>query len=325
MKKIPQAAIAVCLLFLLPTLLWAETAQEKKAAKIDLDKTVALYEGWLSRPSFPETVPFAYYPVYAMQAMGKEISKEKKEKIVAFLKSCQKQDGGFANEPQYAKESNVIFTYHALQALSLLEALDAIDRAKALSYLTGLQQKDGGFKASAGGKGKPTLDATYYGVQSLVLLDGLKKVDKKKTTALVANHRKKGSGFSKQPGTAPSPQSTFMGVRTLKTLGALTDEITTEVKAYLGGTRYTGRPTDRKYYSLPTIREMSFVLRTLDDLSALKEVADTKKVEEFVTSLYIPVNGGFGPQPGYGTTPPSTYHGIVCLVQLGKLKDPLRS
>jgi hypothetical protein len=49
---------------------------------------------------------------------------------------------------------------------------------------------------------------------------------------------------------------------------------------------------------------------------------NSDKVYEFISSLYVPDNGGFGPRPGLGTAPASTYHAILSLVRLGKLPDP---
>jgi hypothetical protein len=60
------------------------------------------------------------------------------------------------------------------------------------------------------------------------------------------------------------------------------------------------------------------ILTALDSMQALGQV-ETSPVLAFVESLYIPQNGGFGPSPGYGTTPPSTFQGVYCLEQLGKI------
>jgi len=113
--------------------------------------------------------------------------------------------------------------------------------------------------------------------------------------------------------------ATFMAVRTLTMLEGVDPALKTDVVRYLKQTRYAGRTAKAKYSTLPNIEEMSYVLEALSDLSALK-VVDNNNVMAFIESLYIQENGGFGPEPGLGTTPPSTYHAIVCLSMLGKLK-----
>jgi hypothetical protein len=112
-----------------------------------------------------------------------------------------------------------------------------------------------------------------------------------------------------------------MAVQALDILGAVTDKLRGEVVAYLKETRYSGLVEGRKYRTLPTIEAMAAVLETLATLSAIPE-ANAEKIQEFIESIYIPANGGFGPRPGLGTTPPSTYHAIVALVRIGKLPDP---
>lgn len=46
-----------------------------------------------------------------------------------------------------------------------------------------------------------------------------------------------------------------------------------------------------------------------------KKIMNTEKISKFITSLYIKANGGFGPEPGLGTTQPSTFYGLFCLFQ----------
>ena len=68
---------------------------------------------------------------------------------------------------------------------------------------------------------------------------------------------------------------------------------------------------------------MTFTLEAFATLAAMSQV-NTDKVHAFISSLYVPANGGFGPKPGLGTTPPSTYHAILSLVRLGTLPDPAK-
>ena len=60
---------------------------------------------------------------------------------------------------------------------------------------------------------------------------------------------------------------------------------------------------------------MKVPLEALAVLSAMQEV-NSDKVYEFISSLYVPDNGGSGPRPGLGATPPSTYHAVLSLVRL---------
>lgn len=62
---------------------------------------------------------------------------------------------------------------------------------------------------------------------------------------------------------------------------------------------------------------MAAVLDTLAEVSSLR-VIDKRSAYQFIESLYISEKGGVGPEPGLGTTPPSTYHAILCLQKLGR-------
>jgi prenyltransferase beta subunit len=319
MKQMIRAATAVWLiLFLLTNAIGTEQSHAEKERAVDLKKTVALYEEWTTRPSFPESMPMAYYAVYSMQALKGTVGAATEEKIKKYIKSCQKPDGGFVNDPNYSRKSNIIFSFYALKALFQLDAVPRIDRNGAIQFVLSLVQPDGGIKATAKKKEQATLATTYYGIQCLKFLDAMDRLYKAKTVAFLNTYRVQGKGFTMLPGSASSPRATFLGVRSLKSLAALTPESQKELSAYLKTTRYSGEISAKKYHSLPLLDDMADVLKALTDLTALDQV-NQAAIYDFVNSLYVPQNGGFGPQPGYGTTPPSTYSGIVCLVQLGRL------
>jgi prenyltransferase beta subunit len=294
-----------------------QAASQEDAKKIDLNLTREYVRDWASRKAFPETVSFAYYCAYSLKALDNKISPDTREKIIDYIKRCQTDDGGFVTEPEFSKDQDLLSTYFALRTLALIDATDAINKEQAVKFVLSLLQEDGGFKSDPK-KDYHSLATTYYGVTSLYHLGAMDQIDKEKTTAYINSYREKGQGFSVKRTKVSRPISTYMAVRSLKLLDALDDEVKPDIVKYLKGTRYSGLVEDGKYTMQPTMREMAFVLKALDDLSAVKEV-NQDKVYEFIESLYIPDNGGFGPKPSYGTTPPSIYEGILSLEKLGKL------
>lgn len=314
-------------LVLLPLLLFVSVASAKEDAKeikkIDLKATTDFFKSWEGREKFPDSVTFAYYYAYSLSALGEKIPSEAEKKLVAFLKRCQTKEGGFTSEPNYSAEPNIIFTYYALKTLKFVDSLDAIDKEKAKSYVLGLAQKDGGFFASSNKRSmKTSLQMTYYGVECLHALNDLKKLDTKKTIQFINGHTgEKGKGFSLLPKGEATPQATNMAVKSLDILGGLTDSTKTAVVDYLKSTRYSGLIENKQYQAVPQLSEMADVVEALSQLKAVGQV-NTAKIYAFVASLYIDENGGFGPSPGLGTTPPSTYDAIVCLAKIGKIKDP---
>ncbi len=288
--------------------------------KMDLGRTLQFLEGWSSRDKwdkFPESPSFAYYNVYSVKALKGAVAPELRNKVVEYIQSCQMRDGGFASSPHHDQVSNTIFTYYALKTLDLLGSIDAVDRKRAADFILSLVRTDGSIMAKADDK-TTSLSTTYFGVVSLALLDATTKLDGRKTIAFINAYREPHKGYCMIKGAISMPSSTCMGVKTLMLLGGLTDDVKTEVVGYLKTSRYSGRVQRKKFTTLPAVEDLSYVLETLADLSAL-DVVDRKNVTDFVESLYIAENGGFGPEPGLGTTPPSTFHAIFCLDKLGRI------
>lgn len=306
---------------------FSHAAEKKKEPqkKIDLAMTLKFIQGWSSRDKwdkFPESPSFAYYNAYSLKALNADIRPELRKKIIDALKNCQMKDGGFSAGQGYSTESNTIFTYYSLAALDLLHALDAIDQKKAADYIRSLVQKDGGVKAKAADT-NATLATTYYGVASLGLLKALDTLDKKSVIAYINTYREDRKGYCLIQGKISLPGATFMAIKSLSLLGWVTPDIRKEVVNYLKESRYSGRVKSAQYTTLPSMEEMAEVLETLSELSSVN-VVDKNNVYKFVESLYIPENGGFGPEPGLGTTPPSTYYAIVCLEKIGRLNGKNR-
>jgi hypothetical protein len=110
-----------------------------------------------------------------------------------------------------------------------------------------------------------------------------------------------------------------MAVGTLSRLGALTPEVREGAVRYLEGAVAFLGTLGPRYRSLATMQSATAIVDSLAALDALGDV-DTAKLKDFVLSLYVPQNGGFGPSPGLGTAPPTTYQGVRCLAVLGALK-----
>ncbi|MFY3742484.1 prenyltransferase/squalene oxidase repeat-containing protein [Anaeromyxobacter sp. Red801] len=285
-------------------------------------KTLGYLEQWARRDRwdrFPESPSFAFYNLYATRALGGAVSPELRAQVVEYLRSCQARDGGFTATPGTG-ESHVVATLYALRTLALLGALDAIDRPRAVEFLASLKARDGGFRGRAGEAGA-SLGTTYHALAGLELLGALDRVDRSGAAAFVASHRAADGGFALRRGATSSPVATFMAVRSLKLAGALDAATSAAVAAYLQGSRYSGRLREGTFTSPPELEEEAHVLAALADLGRL-DLVNRGEVERFVSSLYVAENGGYGPRPGLGTTPPSTYHAVACLVALGRLPSP---
>ncbi len=292
---------------------------------IDASKTLRYLESWARRDRwdrFPESPSFAFYNLYATLALGGTISPELRARVVDQLRRCQAPDGGFTAAPG-SGDSHVVPTLYALRTLALVGALDAVDRRRAAAFVASLARPDGGYRGRVA-DAEPSLGTTYHALSALALLGAGDRVDRARTLAYVSSHRASDGGFGLRPGVGSSPAATFMAVRSLTLLGALDGETSAGVARHLAGSRYSGRLREGKFATVPEIEDEADVLAALADVGRL-DVVDRREVERFVGTLYVAENGGFGPQPGLGTTPPSTYQAIACLVSLGRLRDPGRS
>lgn len=321
MKTCRLWAVLVALLLLSTTIQSLAAKDTETQGEIDLKLTSALIKQWATRTSFPESITFAYYHVYMARALGEEISTDIRHKITAYIADCQQPDGGFTPKPLHTKTASVIYTYYALNTLDLLNETRVIDRQAAERFVRARVQPDGGIVATSRQGEQANLATTYYGVEALRLLGDIDSLDKSQLLAFIQRYREKGRGYTRVEGGISIPQATFMGVRVLQTLGALTGKKSNEVISYLKSTRYSGLIVGQKYPLLPNTESMAATLETFAALSAVNQ-ADTARIQAFIDSLYVSANGGFGPRPGLGTTPASTYHAILSLVNLGKLPDP---
>jgi geranylgeranyl transferase type-2 subunit beta len=294
------------------------------AGRIDTARTLEYLESWARRDRwdrFPESPSFAFYNLYATRALGGAVSPELRAQVIDYLRKCQSPGGGFTVAPS-AGDAHVVPTFYALRTLALLGSLDAIDRTRAAAFLSSLAQADGGYRGRAS-ETEASLGTTFHAIAALDLLGAADRVDRARTEAYLRSHRAASGGFALRPGAISSPAATFMVVHTLKLLGALDSETSASVARHLAASRYSGRLREGKFATLPEIEEEANVLSALADVGRL-DLVDRPEVERFLMDLYVRENGGFGPQPGLGTTPPSTYQAISCLVTLGRFPEPGR-
>jgi len=303
-------------------LIAATDKKNEKPVEFDFKKTSAYTHELDERPDFPVSLIIARNYVYSVLALGETMDPKLKQKTINFVKGLQRPDGGFSVDVP-TPETSSQNTDFALEVLSYLGAVNAVDAGKVKSYLTSLKEPDGGFGFNAKAKGS-SLQTTYYAVHALFCINGLDIVDKTKTAAYIKGFEKKDTGgFNYVKGTGtPNVTNTYMAVFTLKTLGMLDDKTKVNSIKFLMSTPYMGKPA--KYDVTQTLQDQAYAIMTLKMLGAEDKIRKEGAIV-FIKSFYIPVNGGFGPIHGYGTAPDPTYFGIRGLAELGVLKEPMEN
>ncbi len=311
--------LKIIIVMLMGLLLVAATDKKKEATEFDFKKTSAFTHEIDTRPDFPVSITLARDYVYSVLALGEKLDPKMKEKMIDFTKKLQWSDGGFSVDSA-TKATNSLYTDFALDTLSYLNAVNAIDVEKVRAYLSSLQRPDGGFSFDAKTKDS-SFQTTFYAVHALSYINGLDIVDKTKTTAYIKGFENKDSGgfnYVKGVGT-PNVTNTYMAVFTLKALGMLDEQTKKNAIKFLSFTPYLGKKVP--YDINQTLEEQANVILTLKMLGAENKINKERAVA-FIKSFYIPINGGFGPIHGYGSAPDPTYFGIQGLAELGVLKKP---
>lgn len=111
-----------------------------------------------------------------MAALNQPLPTEKVEEIVAWLKKCQNEDGGFGGNVGH--DSHMTSTHYAVLILLGFDRISEINVDKVVEYVSGLQQPNGSFSGDKWGEVDTRF--SYCGVSCLNLLNALDKVDKEK-------------------------------------------------------------------------------------------------------------------------------------------------
>lgn len=282
----------------------------------DFAKTKAFMREMETRPDFPVSVVLANDYVYSLLAMGDGINPARKVAIVSYLKGAQQKNGGFIAD-KANKNASLLYTDLALETLGYLKSTEAIDRDRVKSFVASLKNPDGGFGFSQPASGS-NLASTYYAVKTLKTLGGLNLIDKAKTASYVKGFKRRGGGFGYVKGTGVADaKNTYMASFVLNTLGMLDNATRKDALKFLASTPYL----DPRSKERPELDAQLYTISALKELKADDRI-NRKLALAFLKRIYIPVNGGFGPLVGYGSTPDSTATALRILSGTGKLMAP---
>lgn len=136
-----------------------------------------------------------YWGVGAMALLGREADMDPAD-VVEWVLQCEHPDGGFAGNVGH--DRHLLYTLHALLILSMLDALDRINKDKAAAFIASLQQDDGSFA----GDEWLEIDTkfTYCALSGLSILGKLDLVDVAKAAAYIDSCRNFDGGYGNIPG-----------------------------------------------------------------------------------------------------------------------------
>ena len=279
----------------------------------DFAKTRAFMCEMETRPDFPVSIVLANDYVYSLLALGDGIAPARKSATISYIKGAQQKNGGFIGD-KADKNASLLYTDLALETLGYLKATNAIDSGMARSFVASLRNPDGGFGFSRVSPGS-NLASTYYAVRTLKTIGGLDLIDKTKTARYIRGFERRNGGFGYVKGNGVAdPKNTYMAAFVLNTLGMMDNATRKGALKFLANTPYL----DTRSKERPELDAQLYTILALKELKAGARI-DRRIATAFLKELYIPINGGFGPLVGYGSTPDSTTNALRILAETGSL------
>lgn len=315
MNKIIQLTVAtISLIVACATFAGAKGTANGKG--FDFAKTKAFMAEMETRPDFPVSVVLANDYVYSFLALGEQIAPARKIAIVSCLKGVQQKNGGFTGD-KVDKNASLLYTDLAIETLGYLKETGAINSAGVRSFVTSLRNSDGGYGYSQVSR-ESNLASTFYAVRILKTLGHLDQIDRAVTARFIKKFERKKGGFGYVNGAGVAdPKSTYMATYVLNALGLLDRPTRNGALKFLATTPYlNAKSTER-----PELDAQLYTLLTLKELKANTGMGGTL-ASALLHKLYIPINGGFGPLTGYGSTPDSTTTALRIMTATGSLRIP---
>jgi len=167
------------------------TEKHKQHIKL-LDEKKDSFEYWVMEHL---KVSGVYWGIAAMDVMN-SLSEMNGEKIVEFIVSCQKEDGGFGGNEEH--DSHLLYTLSAIQVLAMLDALGRVKTDAVVKFVSSLQKPDGSFSGDQWGE----IDTrfSYCAICCLSLLGRIDAIDLNKAVDFIVSCRNFDGGFGAVPG-----------------------------------------------------------------------------------------------------------------------------
>uniref|UniRef100_A0A7E4VXI3 Protein farnesyltransferase subunit beta n=1 Tax=Panagrellus redivivus TaxID=6233 RepID=A0A7E4VXI3_PANRE len=162
-----------------------------------------------------------FWCVNGLRILKQNIEKDLQTKIITFLKTCQKETGGFGGSPSHL--AHLATTYASVMSLVSLgtdEALEVIDRNTLYDFILSMKQPNGSFIMHEGG------EADIRGVYCAVAVAEMTGITDEKlfegTAAWVVSCQTYEGGFAAEPFVEAHGGYTYCGVAALAMLHKLT-------------------------------------------------------------------------------------------------------
>lgn len=254
-----------------------------------------------------------YWGLTGVEVLGR-LADMDREKTIDFVKSCIKTGGGFGGNVQH--DPHLLYTLSAVQIMSALDAMDAIEWDETAKWIASLQMESGGFKGDKWGE----IDTrfSYCAVSALSLLGKLELIDCDKAVKFILDCQNFDGSFGVIPEAESHAGQAFTCLGTLAILGAI-DYIDRDLIGWWLAERQVkegglnGRPE-----KLADVCYSWWVLSSLAIIDRLDWI-DRDRLFKWIFETQDDESGGFADKPGNMA---DVYHTCFAITGLSLLGYP---
>ncbi|CCG83254.1 Type-2 proteins geranylgeranyltransferase subunit beta [Taphrina deformans PYCC 5710] len=239
--------------------------------------------------------------------------------LIEEIKACRHSSGGYGSAPGH--DPHVVCTLHAIQILTLVEAIDEIDVAGTVAWIASLQVPSGAVRGDKWGE--IDMRINYAATQALALVHRLDALDTHALQRYVLGCRNFDGGFGMVPGGESHAAHAFTSLGTLSllarhhgtTLPTLVD--VDQVAWWLSLRQVKSGGLNGRPEKLEDVCYSWYVLSSLAMLGRTAWI-DRDRLRRFILSAQEEEHGGLSDRPGDVADIHHTCFGLTGLSLIGK-------
>lgn len=243
-----------------------------------------------------------------------------REEILAFVRSCQHDCGGFGASLNH--DPHLLHTLSAIQILILYDCTETINIDKTVEYVSSLQQSDGSFIGDNWGEKDSRF--SFCALACLSLLGRMDAIDVPKAVDFIVSCMNFDGGFGCVPGSESHSGQIYCCVGALAITNSL-HHVNADLLGWwlcerqLPSGGLNGRPE-----KLPDVCYSWWVLSALKIIGKLHWISKDKLCE-FILASQDDESGGFADRPGDMVDPFHTLFGLAGLSLLQHNTEALKN
>ncbi|CAH6722402.1 geranylgeranyl transferase type-2 subunit beta [[Candida] jaroonii] len=268
------------------------------------------YEHWLSEHLRMNGL---YWGIMTLVTL-KSLDSLPRQSIIDFVLSCvDKRSGGFGAYPQH--DGHILSTLSAVQILSILGALDELDKESVIKFTKNLQLPNGSFQGDSFGETDTRF--VYTALSILSILEGLEEELVNKSLDYLKQCENFDGAYGMRPGAESHGAQVFTVIASFAICNRL-DLVNDKLSSWLSERQVKNGGLNGRPEKLPDVCYSWWILSPLAILKKLKWI-DLSKLEQFILDCQDD-EGGVSDRKGNQT---DVYHTCFSLTGLSIINDEL--